>query len=151
MDVTRLRTMARKSVFHFGKYMMSTVQQVLDLKAYRALRYYYYHCSNISFLPDILDEIGIPEKYRIAKPGTDVEMDERLQKQKDKRLKRMIGSLNSEDPDAASDVIKTLAIKKKINKKEALKKYKKFVDADRKAFSKGALQRINHGHDRSPY
>ena len=130
---------------------MSTVQQVLDLKAYRALRYYYYHCSNISFLPDILDEIGIPEKYRIAKPGTDVEMDERLQKQKDKRLKRMIGSLNSEDPDGASDVIKTLAIKKKIKKKEALKKYKKFVDADRRAFSKGALQRINHGHDRSPY
>ena len=151
MDVTRLRTMARKSVFHFGKYKMYSVQQVLDLKAYKALRYYYYYCSNISFLPDILDEIGIPEKYRIAKPGTDEEMDKLLQEEKDIKLKRMIGRLGANDQAAAKEICKGLAIRKNKKKSDDLKKYRKFVDDDRKAFSKGALQRVNHGHDKLPY
>ena len=116
MDVTRLRTMARKSVFDFGKYKTYTVQQVLDLNGHKALRYYYYYCSNISFLPDILDEIGITEKYRIAKPGTDEKMDQLLQTEKDKRMKRMIGRLGENNPAAAKEIYKTLAIRK--NKKK---------------------------------
>ena len=63
----------------------------------------------------------------------------------------MIGRLGDNDPEAAKDIYKTLAIRKNKKKSDDLKRYQKFVDADRKAFSKGALQRINHGHDKSPY
>ena len=151
MEVRRLRTMARKSVFDFGKYKSYTVQHVLDLNGHKALRYYYYYCSNISFMPDILDEIGITEKYRIAKPGTDEKMDQLLQAEKDKRMKRMIGRLGENNPSAAKEIYKKLAIRKNKKKSEALKNYQQFVSDDRKAFSKGALQRVNHGHDKSPY
>lgn len=46
--------MARKSVFHGGKYDGVSVQQLLDLKQYGFLRWCYYNYSMISFLPDIL-------------------------------------------------------------------------------------------------
>ena len=71
--------MARKSEFTFGKWELYTVQQVLDLKGYRSLRWYYYNCSMVSFLPDILDELWITEEWRIEKPGTDPEKGNQLE------------------------------------------------------------------------
>jgi hypothetical protein len=143
MKAIRLRTMARKSVFGFGKYADQSVQQLLDRKEYKALRWYYYYCSNISFLPDILEEAGITEEYRIAKPGTDPDMDERLQKRKSHRFRCMIGRLNVENPKAAIKKCVSIKVKKMTEAKE---RFRQFVKEDKKKFSKGAMAWKNQGH-----
>lgn len=89
MDVVLLRILSYKSILDFGKYNMSSVQQLLDLKKTGYLRWVYYSCSKISFTYDILKEIGvITDKYddRIEKPGTDIELWERLDAIKFNRL-----------------------------------------------------------------
>lgn len=96
-EALRLRTMARKSVFTIGKWEGYSVQQVLDLKGYNTLRWYYYNCSMISFLPDILDEIGITEEWRIEKPSTDPEKGEELQKKIDNYFKSMMIRIGETD------------------------------------------------------
>lgn len=73
MDIVRLRTMAEKSTFDFGRYEGVSVGQVLGLdKSYIA--YVYYHYANISFLPEILEQVGITEDLRLNKPAKDVEL-----------------------------------------------------------------------------
>lgn len=74
MDTIRLRTMSRKSMFHEGKYAGLTVQDILNSGNKSFLRFAYYNYSMISFLPDVLEEIGIKEGYKINKPGKDLEM-----------------------------------------------------------------------------
>lgn len=76
MDVVRLRKMTRKSVMGFGKYEDSTVGHLIDYQKTPYLRWVYYNNSNIDFMPDVLDEIHIPEEYRIPKPGKAPEMTE---------------------------------------------------------------------------
>lgn len=144
MDTIRLRTMARKSVFNFGKFVGHSVQQVLNQKAYKALRWYYYCCSNISFLPDILDEIGVTEEYRIAKPGTDEDMDKCVQERKNQRFRCMLGRMTNEG-NKDSAVGMCMAIKKK-KKVEAKERWRKFKEKDDKRFSKGAMAWRNQGH-----
>lgn len=72
MSRVLLRTLARKSTLKFGKYYDLTVQQVIDLRGVeglKALRWYYYQASNISFNDEVLNELGIHEAIRIEKPG----------------------------------------------------------------------------------
>ena len=66
-EALRLRTMARKSVFYGGRYDGLSVQQMLDMKKYGTLRWYYFHCSMISYLPDILDELHIYSKANMQR------------------------------------------------------------------------------------
>lgn len=64
-----LRKLTRLSSMKFGQYKDLRVQELLDLKRYRYLRWCYYCCSGITFTEDILEEIGII-KF-IDKPGKD--------------------------------------------------------------------------------
>lgn len=71
-DVTLLRTLTRKSTLKFGKYHDLTVQNVMDyqnMKGRSLLKFYYFNSSKISFVDELLDELGIPPELRIAKPG----------------------------------------------------------------------------------
>lgn len=137
-----LRTLARKSVLDFGKYEGWTVQQCLDMKNYRILRWYYYNCSMISFMPDILDEIGIPEDKRIAKPGKAPEIGVAIDKQKD--IKQAIfrkEAFESGDQETMNKV----GHAKSVERKRRLARYCQFKRDDHRRFSKGAMQGVNHG------
>ena len=71
MDITLLRKLSRKSTLKFGQYYDNTVQDCLTFHKYNYLRWVYYNCSMVTFMDDILEEIGITQEYRINKPGTD--------------------------------------------------------------------------------
>lgn len=70
MDVLRLRTMARKSTFHFGKFRDISVQQVINSDRTWYLVAVYYNMGNMSYQDDILDELGICGELKIEKPGS---------------------------------------------------------------------------------
>lgn len=143
MDIIRLRTMARKSVFEGGTCDNCSVQQMLNLKAWKTLRWIYYNCSNISFLPDILDEIGITEEWRIAKPGTDKEKGRELDQKFHERFNKMLSSISHEDPTKAIGIYK-----RTMRRSKAISQFRisQFRNHDRSIFNKGAMQRRNHGH-----
>lgn len=137
-----LRTLARKSVLDFGKHNGWTVQQCLDMKNHRILRWYYYNCSMISFLPDILDEIGIPEDKRIDKPGKAPEIGEALDKQKE--IKRAIFRREAYES-GDTEALKKINHDVSIERKRRVGTYCRFKRDDRSRFSKGRMQSINHG------
>lgn len=73
MATTVLRKLSRKSQIKFGEYADLTVQTMFDMGEIQTQRlaWYYYNCSNISFLDDILEELGITDDLRIEKPSKD--------------------------------------------------------------------------------
>ena len=75
MDRLLCRTLARKSVFPPGcRHEYRSVQQVIDLHGIMYIAHSYYYYSMLSFLPDILEEIGIIDDLLITKPGINKEM-----------------------------------------------------------------------------
>lgn len=129
MDILRLRTLSRKSLLNFGKYADCTVQNLLDLKKTNYLRWVYYNASMISFLPDILEEIHIPDEYLIEKPGKEPEKHNELT---ELLSAKMLG-------------ITKLKHKSHIRKIKKGKMKHKFIK-DSIKYSKSRLQSKNHGH-----
>lgn len=142
-DVTLLRTMARKSVFNFGEHEGRTVQQVLDLKHYRRLRWYYYNCSKVSFLNDILEEIGITEEWRISKPGKDPEKGRDLDDIKDAK-EAVFKKLAYEEGNEAA--MGEMMKKKARNRKRNASRMVGFEKQDARRYAKGAMAWKNQGH-----
>ena len=142
-EALRLRTMARKSVFYGGRYDGLSVQQMLDMKKYGTLRWYYFHCSMISYLPDILDELHITERYRIDKPGTDPSMYEELQEAQEKRFKSKLATISTDDPARACAIYKH---RKRREVARARDRVRQEMNSDRVFYSKANMQRRNHGH-----
>lgn len=143
MDTLNLRTMARKSVFNGGKHEGRSVQQLLDLQHTRYLRWVYFNLSKISFLPDILDEIGITEEWRIEKPGKDPEKGRALDEYKDKNHNNFLKRQSETDPQRA---IREDAHFKATLRRESRRSSRQFFKEDARFFSKGAMQSRNHGH-----
>lgn len=69
MNVTILRTLTEKSILKFGKYHDYRVGDLIRLEKTVYLRWVYFNCDRITFIDDILDQIYLPEEYRITKPG----------------------------------------------------------------------------------
>jgi len=67
------RVLTRKSILGFGyaEYRDLSVQMLLDLNKHNLLIDVYYGLEKIDFIPDILDELGITEEFRIIKPSKD--------------------------------------------------------------------------------
>ena len=141
--VVTLRKLALKSVLDFGKFEGQTIQQVLDQNHTRMLRWYYYNCSRISFLPEILRRIGIGEEDEIPKPGKNpekgIEVDERLEK-KGKRF------CKDAFLDGDKKKIATICRQKQERVKAERAILVRSEISDRSKFSKAAMQRRNHGH-----
>ena len=138
-----LRTLARKSVLDFGKYEGRSVQQVIDLKNIRLLRWYYYNCSMISFHTDILDEIGITEEWRIDKPGKDPEKGKLLDKKKDIAIAAYRKSVfENQDKKEMGKINQQKAYQRR--RKEA--KSIAFEVKDDRKFTKGNMAWKNQGH-----
>ena len=72
--IPTLRKLTRKSKFGFGTYKDLTMQKLLDLGKKFDLIAAYYKLTSITFVDDILEEIGITGEYLIKKPGADRDM-----------------------------------------------------------------------------
>lgn len=131
MDVTLLRKLSHKSTLQFGKYADNTVQNLIDLKHYRYLRWCYFNLDMISFLDNILDEINIPIEFRINKPGKLPENHNKLNAMHDNNSNG--GGLSGH-------------IERRIKKAQRKHEAKQISKAYSFKFSKANLQRINHGH-----
>ena len=71
--IPTLRKLARKSIFHFGKYEGTPVGSVVDLDI-TYIAYIYYHIEGISFVDDILEQCVITGDYVIKKPSVNEEV-----------------------------------------------------------------------------
>lgn len=127
-----LRKLSFKSILGFGKYAEWSVQKIIDFRKKGYLRWVYYNIDGISFLDDVLKEIGIVGEdydYTIEKPGSDPELGEKVNQDK-------------------TDGIKSSVIKNRIKKDlkmNNLQKQISFDKIDRRKYSKSSLQNRNHG------
>jgi len=71
MDVLRLKIMARKSIYAWGRDTTKglSIQQLLDSRRQKVIISSYFGLDRVSYLDDILDEVGITPDLRIDKPG----------------------------------------------------------------------------------
>lgn len=129
MDAVLLRTLTEKSYLKFGQHADFRVGELLKMDKKKYLRWVYFNCSMISFVPELLDTLNIGEEWRINKPGTDPEKGEQF-------LNNIINN--------------TWEHRKERNmnrKKDYLKKERmQYFSRDKVQFSKSSLQSINQGH-----
>jgi len=131
-DAPILRKLSFKSILGFGKYGEWSVQKVIELRKKAYLRWVYYNLNGISFLDDVLKEIGIigdDYDYTIEKPGSDPELGEKLSQDK-------------------LDGIKSTVIKNRVKKDikmNNLQRQISFDKNDRRTYSRANLQKRNHG------
>ena len=131
MDVVRLRTMTVKSRLAGGKHAGQLVGTILEVHP-EHLIYTYYKYKRLSFVNEILDQLGITEELRIEKPGTDMHMRRKFYKDR----------IRSMDEDELEAHFKMLAKKRK--KEFALRRMKQIND-ENQVCSKASLQRLNQG------
>ena len=124
METVLLRKMTMKSCFNEGKYAGVPILQMIQLNRHRYLRWCYYNLSNIDFMPEIKEAIRITPEFEINKPGTDPDMDYKLN---DYMYSR-------------TNYITRRVIKYK-KKKLVERTWNKTLDRT----SKGVLEAINHG------
>lgn len=134
MDLVRLRTLTRKSKLGYGYYAEKTVGELLDKYYYRALRHAYYCRQNITFMPDILEQLHITGKMVIEKPGVD---HEKFDASNDFALENVLNKVTD-----GNGREKVRFKKYHRDRKSAMKREKE----SSKAISKGRLQAMNHGH-----
>ena len=128
-EVTLLRTLTEKSVLKFGKYADVPISNIIALGHNRYLRWIYYNMSNISFMPDVLEKIGVKPEHIINKPGKDEDLYNLLNEEKDSKM---------------SGIMKYRF--QKCQKIQQKRKSRNFLRTDRVIFSKANLARKNHGH-----
>lgn len=74
-----MRKLTRKSRLGFGYQDIKniTIQDILIMNKHKELIKIYFGLDKITFMDDILDELGINEKMRIEKPGKIRDLDKR--------------------------------------------------------------------------
>ena len=68
------RVLTYKSKLGFGKWKDYTVQELIDLNKKDILISPYFKLSSITYIEEILIELGIKNEYRIEKPSINREM-----------------------------------------------------------------------------
>lgn len=134
MDTIKLRILAEKSTLWFGKYKDMSVSQIISLGHTAYLRYIYYNYDSISFNENILKSIHIINDYydnRIDKTGTDKQLFDKL---RGIYFDNMCKRLNSAEH--AVNIVK----------KAYKVRYKCLIQRERLYYSKGNMQRKNHGN-----
>lgn len=134
INVVTLRKLTTKSRLGFGKYSELTVMEVIDTFRKDYLRWVYFNVKNIDFMDDILQTLGIIEKFRIAKPGVSAEKYSEC-------LKDMKQFFEEHNKDSKFNKIRGAGqiCEIKTKRKANLMRNKRFEQ-------KGNLQRINQGH-----
>lgn len=130
-DTPLLRKLAPKSILSFGQYKGLAVQDVIKTGHPAYLRFLYYNIEGISFIDDILREIGVVGDYydyQIKKPGTNSELGKKVDEIKIKHMD-----------------VGDRAHAKKVAKNRQKQKNVTSMFADKKIFSKGSMQARNQG------
>jgi hypothetical protein len=127
-EVVLLRKLTRKSIIGFGKYCGCPVSQIIESNNGRMLVWYYYNIEGISFVDELLDELGITPDIRIKKPSKDPEKFDEYFRRIAKYKKGLTGWIVSH---------KAIAHRKR--------NFVAFARIDRITFSKDSLRRSNHG------
>lgn len=126
-----LRKLTKKSTIDFGKHSGLKVGDLLNIMEIRYLRWMYYNCSMITFFDDILEQIGIPLKWRIDKPGKNPEMNDALNDEKSGEI--MYDWFQRKHYKARGKYI-------------SIGKRNSHIGYDKVTFNKAAMTRYNHGH-----
>lgn len=74
MSAILLRKLTKKSKLKFGTYKDYTVEHLFGMRKQIDLTSMYFNLSNITFMDDILEELGITSEFKIVKPSKDNEM-----------------------------------------------------------------------------
>lgn len=133
-DVTLLRKLTEKSIFGFGKYADLAVRDVLNLRHPTYIRWCYFNLDKISFMDNILDEIKIPQDYRIEKPGKNKELGDKLEEEIFGRISHLFKYI----------LHGTMQKQEKRYRLGGLCK-------DKLAFKRGVMQSKNQGHTKIKY
>lgn len=141
MDVIILRKLTDKSKLGFGKYATEPIWYIIESKHTQYLRYIYYCCSGITFTDDVLEKIGIAEWEKIDKPGTNIELHEKICKRKFISHIKFCEKQNGEQ--SKINAIKTW---RKKQRNSGIKKMILLRSEMRKLSSKSLLQARNHNH-----
>jgi len=126
--VIKLRNLTYKSQLLFGKFKDCTVQDLLNMQLTGYLRWVYYNCDKITYIPEILEKIYVQEEDMITKPGKDP--------QKGKELSEKIRH--------RTGVERIVQRGRFRNIQKA--KNKGFYVRDGIKYSRQAMQRKNHGY-----
>lgn len=145
--IPTLRKLARKSIFHFGRYEGSPVGSIVDTDEYY-IAWIYYHIAGISFVDEILEQIHITGELTISKPGMSEEV---YEKYRSKIFGDQITNLKDklmEERGLDEDIAHMVARKKICSNIRAVAnacngRYRR--EGFAKYWSKGAMQARNHG------
>lgn len=74
MSSILLRKLTRKSTINFGKYKKETVNQLFSMKLEKQLISMYFKLSTISFIDEVLFDLGISDEFKIQKPGKNLDL-----------------------------------------------------------------------------
>lgn len=133
-----LRKLTLKSKIGFGVYQNETVEKVIGMQKNKVLRDIYFNNSNITFIDEILETIGITEEFRIKKPGKNKELGAKLNK------KKWVGMMRYIEENSKGMTKNYL-----FNQLKKLKNEKRIIVDRKNNLNKGILRDINHGHKRN--
>ena len=145
MNTTALRKLSRLSVLKFGKYYDITIQNLINyrnVKAYTYLTWVYYALAQISFLDDILDELGILPENRIDKPGKITN-----KKELDKYTYLAVQERLRLDEELGTDRTLTKLMNAKLSISETKRRLKQSEIFDNTLYSKQNMKKKNTGKD----
>lgn len=129
-----LKKYTQDSIFDTGKYSGQSVAVVMKINpAY--IVYSYFKLQRITFTDDILESIGIEDKYRFDKPGMS---DDKAHEFYKDRLDNMT---EKERVAHFSKNKKTRIAKEKL-------KHSRHVNDERRIYSKGSLANMNRGNSK---
>jgi hypothetical protein len=138
MSVVLLRTLTRKSILGFGKYVDITVQNMLDTFLSKELLNIYYTCRNIDLNQDLKDELCIHGEREINKKE---KQDERYIPKTFFYISECIKEMSEKKTEAQEKMLLGYRRKEKIFKKKQLRGIEGALS--RTIFSKGAQRDKN--------
>jgi nitrogen regulatory protein PII-like uncharacterized protein len=131
-DILRLRTLTEKSKMGFGRFHDYTVGDILIMGKEDYLQWVYYNSDMISFMPQVLDKLGITGEFIIEKPGKKPDLYNGLKKH---NYKNMTDEERKEN----------LKRKSHVNKQNRLNKLNRNISYN-SFFKKGVMQSRNQGN-----
>lgn len=136
-DTVLLRTLTSKSILHMGRYENQKVDTVIEIDNFYLATLYFLN-DKINFTEDVLVRLGIYGNLRINKPG----------KSKEKYHQFNIIRIAAMSDEEREEYFRQKYIERKQKAMAAIQRCK---NHDRKAMSKGFLQRNNQGHNRGNF
>jgi hypothetical protein len=142
-SIPMLRKLSKKSVFGFGKYKGCYVGQVMQTDK-RYIGFVYYNIAGLSFVDEILNEVGITDELVIEKPSTNSELFDKFESRVFYHEVKEIES-RMEGGECFENNIKAFSIAKKNTRCDISRLKSKKRNKDFSYWSKSNMQAVNQG------